>query len=461
LKKTKFTFKFTIRIKNDGLNLSYLCFFSPIGFGLIDSSGTQSQSVRWSQFKGSLTEIANSYYAAIQLQDFSPIEALIPEETPCKLQIFQRSLFDYLSGKFGDSDLIQVKYISLEFEVVDSFYNLLTEEEKSKSDEVSKIVATLTVQNQKETRDVYVAQAIASLDDLTKMINLVSNRLREWYGIHFPELGEYISDTDQFFRLIQVIGNRSTEWESLNVSENKEKRIREMAEHSLGTSINLEELNPILDLARLGQELSATKKEIEEYIENAVFILMPNVTKLVGPLVSARLLAQAGSLKNLSKMPSSTVQLLGAERALFRHLKTGEKPPKHGYLFQSAYVHQAPYHQRGRIARVIAGKISIASRLDYFLGEEYPNILDDMKKRLEYISKNFAKPPVRKKKAPKRGQRKSDKFRGKSGRKDFKGSRSKEKGRSARRGCDDRKNKDSSRKKGEKKGSSKKRGGKR
>ena len=156
-------------------------------------------------------------------------------------------------------------------------------------------------------------------------------------------------------------------------------------------------MKPIQDLAKLGLELVNTRREIEEYIENTVFVIIPNVTRLIGPLVSARLLAQAGSLRNLSKMPSSTVQLLGAETALFRHLKTGESPPKHGYLFQSPLIHQAPFHQRGKIARIIAGKLSIAARLDYFLGEEQPGLVEDLNKRLEYISTHFQQAPTREK----------------------------------------------------------------
>jgi hypothetical protein len=172
----------------------------------------------------------------------------------------------------------------------------------------------------------------------------------------------------------------------------------------------MEDLKPIQDLAKLGLELINTRREIEEYIDATVFVIMPNVTRLIGPLVSARLLAQAGSLRGLSKMASSTVQLLGAETALFRHLKTGEKPPKHGYLFQNPLIHQAPFHQRGRIARIIAGKITIAARLDYFLGEEQPGLVEDLNKRLEYVATNFAKAPVREKRPESRSR--SDRDRG-------------------------------------------------
>ena len=352
-------------------------------------------TITWNKFSGSPEEVSETYWEIVNNHNFADIKKILPSEGI--IQIDNRPLFEYLEEELTQTN-VQVKYVPLSFSIVEQIDSLLTKTELETSDYISKLIASITVQNQKETRDVYIAQAIASLDDLTKTINLVSNRLREWYGLHFPELGEFIEDPAQFFRLIRVIGNKvTTDWSDLGVSDNKLDRLKEMGESSLGADINIEDLKPIQDLAKLGLELINTRKEIEEYIENTVFVIMPNVTRLIGPLVSARLLAQAGSLRNLSKMASSTVQLLGAETALFRHLKTGEKPPKHGYLFQSPLIHQAPFHQRGKIARIIAGKITIAARLDHFLGEEQPGLVEDLNKRLEYVSTHFQKAPVREK----------------------------------------------------------------
>ena len=373
--------------------MNYHLFISPIGFAILTDG--EKKSITWSKFQGSPDEVAETYWEIVNNHNYADCKTLLPSEGI--VEVDNRPLYEYLEENITNSNL-QLKYAHLSFSIVEQLDNLLTKEELETSDYISKIIASISVQNQKETRDVYIAQAIASLDDLTKTINLVSNRLREWYGLHFPELGEFIEDAGQLFRLIRVIGNKnSTDWSSLEVSENKAKRVQELAESSLGAEINIEDLKPIQDLAKLGLDLINTRKEIEEYINTTVFVIMPNVTKLIGPLVSARLLAQAGSLRNLSKMPSSTIQLLGAETALFRHLKTGERPPKHGYLFQSPLIHQAPYHQRGKIARIIAGKISIAARLDHFLGEEQPGLVDDLNKRLEYVSTHFEKAPVREK----------------------------------------------------------------
>lgn len=381
--------------------MNYYCFLSPIGYAIL-----QDETVSWNKFPGSPDEIAKTYWEIVNNHNYTDVKKILPSEG--LVQIDNKPLFDYLEEELAESN-VQVKYVHLSFDIVERIDKLLTKEELETSDHISKLIASITVQNQKETRDVYISQAIASLDDMTKTINLVSNRIREWYGLHFPELGEFIEDPAQLFRLIRVIGNKETyDWSDLGVSDNKGDRLKQMAEASLGAEINIEDLKPIQDLAKLGLDLINTRREIEEYIENTVFVIMPNVTKLIGPLVSARLLAQAGSLRNLSKMPSSTVQLLGAETALFRHLKTGERPPKHGYLFQSPLIHQAPFHQRGKIARIIAGKISIAARLDHFIGEEQPGLVDDLNKRLEYVSTHFQKAPVRKKRSDDKPRRDSD-----------------------------------------------------
>ena len=381
--------------------MNYHCFLSPLGYAILNEG--EKQNLLWSKFTGAPEKIAQTYWEIVNNHDYTDVKNILPSEGI--LHVDNRPLFEYLEEELSSSD-VQVKYVPLSFSIVERLDTLLTKEELESSDYISKLIASITVQNQKETRDVYIAQAIASLDDLTKTINLVSNRLREWYGLHFPELGEFIEDAGQLFRLIRVIGNRnSADWPDLGVSENKDIRIKEMAQSSLGAEINIEDLKPIQDLAKLGLDLINTRKEIEEYINATVFVIMPNVTRLIGPLVSARLLAQAGSLRNLSKMPSSTIQLLGAETALFRHLKTGEKPPKHGYLFQSPLIHLAPFHQRGKIARIIAGKITIAARLDHFLGEEQPGLVEDLNKRLEYVSTHFEKAPVREKRAEPRTDR--------------------------------------------------------
>ncbi len=129
----------------------------------------------------------------------------------------------------------------------------------------------------------------------------------------------------------------------------------------------------------------------------------PNITALVGPLLGARLLSLAGGLDELARLPASTIQVLGAEKALFRALRTGGKPPKHGVIFQYPDIHRSPRWQRGKIARALAAKLAIAAKVDAFTGRYIGDVLvQQLRKRIEEIKKLYAKPPVRKKRVEER-----------------------------------------------------------
>jgi nucleolar protein 56 len=149
--------------------------------------------------------------------------------------------------------------------------------------------------------------------------------------------------------------------------------------------------------------------------------LAPNVTSLTGAIIGARLIALTGGLSRLSRVSSSTIQLLGAEKALFRHLRDGELPPKHGIIFQHPLLHNAPYWQRGKIARALAGKIAIAAKLDHnsdkLMGEE---LLNDLRRRIEEIRKKYPEAPVKIKieKKSKKGKKNRRGGRNKKGKKE-------------------------------------------
>ncbi|MHA2363093.1 MAG: NOP5/NOP56 family protein [Candidatus Hodarchaeales archaeon] len=369
-------------------------FISPLGYGIVDlDSHEDSLVIEWNKFQGNPQEQAEKYYKINSMGDYNDFKAILPKKVG--IQVDQRNLWDRIDSE--DKEIYSIVYEPISQNLRQKIYSQFTEEEKKSLDAITQLIGNLSVQK-KESRDVFLQQAINALDDLTEMINLMHNRLKEFYGVHFPELGEYIKDTSQYFRLVNIIGDRESIWPDLNISDRKNTRIKQFSEASLGTQIAPEDLGPIKDLAKFSLQLIKTRNELEEYIENASLVIMPNVTRLVGPLISARLLSHAGSLETLSRFPSSTIQLLGAEKALFRHLKTGERPPKHGIIFQSPHIHQAPYHQRGRRARVLAGKISIAARLDYFIGEDQGTGLEeDVERRIKYISEKYAKPPKRKK----------------------------------------------------------------
>ncbi|MCH8022492.1 MAG: C/D box methylation guide ribonucleoprotein complex aNOP56 subunit, partial [Thaumarchaeota archaeon] len=129
------------------------------------------------------------------------------------------------------------------------------------------------------------------------------------------------------------------------------------------------------------------------YVEHTMEDIATNVSHLAGPMVGARLLARAGGLDRLSRMPSSTIQVLGAEKALFRALRTGARPPKHGILFQHQDIHNAPKWQRGKIARSLAAKIAIAARIDQHGGGRNIQLEEDLKKRVDEVKTRYKEPP--------------------------------------------------------------------
>ena len=199
--------------------------------------------------------------------------------------------------------------------------------------------------------DDHLHQAVGALDDLQETENVLMERLREWYGLHFPELVKTVDDAE-FVGLIAAHGSR--EAMPLDATE------------SVGAPLGEPERRSVMEMARLLKDLDARRREVEGYIERSAAGLAPNVTALAGPVLAARLVSLAGGVEALARLPASTVQLLGAEKALFRHLRDHTRPPKHGVLFLHPLVHRAPPWQRGAIARAFAGKIAIAARADAY-----------------------------------------------------------------------------------------------
>ncbi|MHA1636714.1 MAG: C/D box methylation guide ribonucleoprotein complex aNOP56 subunit [Candidatus Thorarchaeota archaeon] len=219
-------------------------------------------------------------------------------------------------------------------------------------------------------KDLLVKHAIDAIGEIDTSINLVAMRLREWYSLNFPSLSGLIEDHERFARIVYVCGGRSQVTDELlseaEISEKLRVQILASVSNDIGADLKTTDLKAIQVLANSILEFFKLRKELEEYVSEMMKELAPNITELVGPLVGARLVSLAGSLKELARKPSSTVQIFGAEKALFRSLKTGADPPKHGVIFQVAEIHSAPYWQRGKIARALAGKLSIAARIDAY-----------------------------------------------------------------------------------------------
>ncbi len=223
-----------------------------------------------------------------------------------------------------------------------------------------------------EKVDVMIIQAIALLDDLDKELNTYAMRLKEWYGWHFPELAKILTDSVAFARTIRAVGFRpatgSTDLSAILPAE-LEAEVKAAAEISMGTEISEEDLENINCLAEQVISISEYRTELYEYLRNRMAAIAPNLTAMVGELVGARLIARAGSLMNLAKHPASTVQVLGAEKALFRAIKTKHDTPKYGLIYHASLVGQAGPKLKGKISRVLAARTSLSVRVDA-LGED-------------------------------------------------------------------------------------------
>merc|ERR1719422_1300456 len=217
-----------------------------------------------------------------------------------------------------------------------------------------------------------IVQAVNLLDDLDKELNNYIMRCREWYGWHFPELGKIITDNLAFVRTVEVMGMRdnakSTDLSDI-LPEEVEEKVKEAAEISMGTEISDEDIENISFLCEQVIQISDYRAQLYDYLKNRMVAIAPNLTALVGELVGARLISHAGSLMNLAKHPASTVQILGAEKALFKALKTKHDTPKYGLIYHAQLVGQASSKLKGKESRMLAAKAAIATRVDA-LGEE-------------------------------------------------------------------------------------------
>jgi nucleolar protein 56 len=268
-------------------------------------------------------------------------------------------------------------------------------------------LAKLRIKGATQKRDLIVSQGIQTLDSLDQTVNLFMGRLREWYGVYFPELDRLVEKHETYARLVMNIGDKESYTEDTleaeNIPKDRAANIIKAAENSMGADIGGEDLTQVQALAKDVLAFYELRKSMEDYVDHTMEEMAPNVRAVAGALLGARLISLAGSLQNLAMRPASTIQVLGAEKALFRSLKTGARPPKHGLIFQHTLLHDAKRWQRGKIARVIAGKLAIAARADMFGQGHY--IGDDLKaeinQRIEEIREKYKEPPPPKEAKPK------------------------------------------------------------
>ncbi|MCS7110976.1 MAG: C/D box methylation guide ribonucleoprotein complex aNOP56 subunit [Ignisphaera sp.] len=257
-----------------------------------------------------------------------------------------------------------------------------------------------------QKRDLLAVQAIRAIDDIDKTLNLLATRLREWYSVHFPELDDLSKEHDEYVKIVANIGFREAmdvdTLSKLGISEGRAKRVFDTARKSIGADLSEMDMSIIRTVANIWLELYELREKLTGYITHVMKEVAPNITALVGPLLGARLLSLAGSLEELAKLPASTVQVLGAEKALFRALRTGGRPPKHGVIFQFSDIRKAPRWQRGKISRALATKLSIAARIDFFTGRYVGDELrGKLMERIEEVKQLYPKPPKREAREPK------------------------------------------------------------
>ncbi|CDZ96545.1 nop-domain-containing protein [Phaffia rhodozyma] len=222
--------------------------------------------------------------------------------------------------------------------------------------------------------DNMIIQAIALSDQLDKDVNTFAMRVREWYGWHFPELVKIVPDNHQYAQLAKFIGDKSRLSESdleemqeiLDDDETRARNVLDGARASMGSDISPIDLINISNFADRVVNLSSYRKALKAYLIEKMHLVAPNLSALLGETIGARLISHAGSLTNLAKYPASTVQILGAEKALFRALKTKGNTPKYGLIYHSTFIGRAGTKHKGRISRFLANKCSIAARIDCF-----------------------------------------------------------------------------------------------
>jgi nucleolar protein 56 len=252
------------------------------------------------------------------------------------------------------------------------------------------------ISKESSREDLQLVHAIQALDELDRFLNITTERVAEWYSLHFPELQQMMGDNLALAKMIIEIGSREgfteEKLDGKGLSDKKIEAILLAAERSKGGKITERDLGRMVGLAQIAVLVSSDRDKMAEYVESTMKRIAPNTTNVAGATIGARLIARAGGLENLARLPASTIQVLGAEKALFRALRTGARPPKHGVLFQHDAVHSAPKWQRGKIARALANKIAIAARIDFYRGEKEDSLTATLEKRLDEIRVKYKEP---------------------------------------------------------------------
>ncbi|MBN2478126.1 hypothetical protein JXB01_02430 [Candidatus Micrarchaeota archaeon] len=243
------------------------------------------------------------------------------------------------------------------------------------------------------SRDVFLGKMSKSVDDINDSINVLTEKLEDLYAVYFPELK--IKDREKFVLVAVKFDKSSPDAKFLSkiVGSALSNEIINKSKSSMGADLSEEDIEAVRTLAERIESLYKLKEEYESYIEKLSGEICPNISAVAGSAVASKLIAHAGSLEKLAMMPASTIQVIGAEKALFKHLRNKKiKPPKHGIIFQHTKISTSPKRVRGKIARALATKIATAAKADAFtknfIGEK---LKSDFEKRYNEIMENYKK----------------------------------------------------------------------
>jgi nucleolar protein 56 len=209
-------------------------------------------------------------------------------------------------------------------------------------------------------KDSFVIHTIKIIEDIDKMINILMERLREFYSLHFPEMDRFVQDHKKYAKIVEKYGSRE---------KIEDPELKQIAQKSMGIDLNKEEIKTIQAIASEILRFFKLREDLSRQLEKTLKEVAPNFTELAGPILSAKLIAKAGGLEKLAKMPSSAIQLMGAEKSLFRFLRGKGKSPRFGLIYNHPSVLTAPEKLKGKVARILASKLSIAAKLDFYSKE--------------------------------------------------------------------------------------------
>ncbi len=286
---------------------------------------------------------------------------LIPEERELITKLKKKNYTDLFSSKKNDAFNFDTEKTGEKL-LRENLRSIIKEIHLSDIDlneQLTGIGAELTKRRIKKAvkKDKIIIQAVDAIDEIDKSLNIFTARLREWYGLHFPEMERNVEKHERFVKLISEYGLRD---------KIDKKELKQIAKTSMGIDLSEKDEAILKEYATKIKEFYKLREHLEKYVDDVLKEIAPNLCEIAGPLLAARLIALTGGLEKLAKKPSSTIQLLGAEKALFRFLHGRGRSPKYGLLFTHQLIQNAPLKKRGKVARILASKLSIAAKMDFY-----------------------------------------------------------------------------------------------